>query len=61
MVRFTVTFPLPPGGSSLPGNWTMLAFADDPLDALSSSVTSVRNLVLNDGHAAVRSVTLAIP
>jgi len=61
VVRFVVTFPLPPGASSLPANWTLLAFADDPSDALSSSVTSVRNLVLNDGHAAMRSVTLAIP
>ncbi len=61
VVRFTVTFPRPPGAPSLPASWTMLAFADDPLDALGSSVASVRNLVLNDGHAAVRSVTLAIP
>ena len=60
-MRFVVTFPLPSGASKLPANWTLLAFADDPLDALNSAVTSVHDLVLNDRHAAVRSVTLAIP
>lgn len=61
VMRFVVTFPLPSGASKLPANWTLLAFADDPLDALNSAVTSVHDLVLNDRHAAVRSVTLAIP
>jgi len=58
VVRFTVTFPVPPGAPKLPVQWTLLAFADDPLDQLSTAVTSVHDLVLNDGHAAVRSVTL---
>jgi hypothetical protein len=58
VVRFTVTFPLPPGAPTLPVQWTLLAFADDPLDQLSTAVTSVHDLVLNDAHAAVRSVTL---
>jgi Putative peptidoglycan binding domain len=61
VVRFVVTFPLPSGAPSMPANWTLLAFADDPLDPLSSTVTSVLGLITNDRHAAVRSVTLAIP
>jgi hypothetical protein len=58
VVRFTATFPMPSGASALPAQWTVLAFADDPLDPLSTAVTSVHDLVLNDAHAAVRSVTL---
>jgi hypothetical protein len=58
VVRFTVTFPLPSGAPTLPVQWTLLAFADDPLDRLNTVVTSVHDLVLNDAHAAVRSVTL---
>lgn len=64
VVRFTVTFPLPSGAPTLPVQWTLLAFADDPLnplnplDPLGNVVTSVHDLVLNDAHAAVRSVTL---
>jgi hypothetical protein len=58
VVRFTVSFPVPPGAPKLPVQWTLLAFADDPLDQLSTAVTSVHDLVLNDAHAAVRSVTL---
>ena len=59
VVRFTVTFPQPPGAASLPVQWTLLAFADDPaFDGLSTAVTSVHDLVLNDSHTAVRSVTL---
>jgi len=59
VVRFTVTFPLPQGAPSLPVQWTLLAFADDPvLDRLSTAVTSVHDLVLNDSHTAARSVTL---
>jgi hypothetical protein len=61
VVRFVVTFPLPPGASSMPAGWTLLAFVDDPLDALSSTVTSVHDLITNDWHAAARSVTLVIP
>ena len=58
-MRFTVTFPQPPGAASLPVQWTLLAFADDPaFDGLSTAVTSVHDLVLNDSHTAVRSVTL---
>ena len=61
VVRFTVTFPLPSGAPTLPVQWTLLAFADDPLnplDPLGNVVTSVHDLVLNDAHAAARSVTL---
>lgn len=64
VVRFTVTFPKPPGKASLPVQWTLLAFAWDPLDPLNpldplgATMTSVHDLVLNDRHAAVRSVTL---
>jgi hypothetical protein len=61
VVRFEVTFPLPSGASKVPANWTLLTFVDDPLDPLSSAVTSVHDLVLNDRHAGVRSVTLIIP
>jgi hypothetical protein len=53
----TVTFLVPPGAPKLPVPWTLLAFADDPLDQLSTAVTSVHDLVLNDAHAAVRPVT----
>jgi hypothetical protein len=58
VVRFTTTFPVPTGAPKLPVQWTVLAFADDPLDPLSTAVTSVHDLVLNDRHAAVRSVAL---
>jgi hypothetical protein len=59
VVRFTVTFPRPPGAASLPAQWTLLAVADDPaFDGLSTAVTSVRDLALGDSHAAVRSVML---
>jgi len=55
-----VTFPVPSGASKVPDSWTLLAFADDPLDPLNSTVTSVHDLALNDRRAAVRSVTLVI-
>jgi hypothetical protein len=59
VVRFTVTFPVPAGTASLPAQWTLLAFADDPsFDGLNTAVTSVHDLVLNDSHAAARSVML---
>ena len=59
VVRFTVTFPRPPGAASPPAQWTLLAVADDPaFDGLSTAVTSVRDLALGDSHAAVRSVML---
>jgi len=60
VVRFVVTFPVPSGASKVPDSWTLLAFADDPLDPLNSTVTSVHDLALNDRRAAVRSVTLVI-
>jgi hypothetical protein len=58
VVRFVVTFPVPSGASKVPDSWTLLSFADDPLN---STVTSVHDLALNDRRAAVRSVTLVIP
>ena len=60
VVRFTVTFPVPPGAPKLPVQWTLLAFVNDPLDQLSTAVTSVHDLALNDPHTAVRSVTLFV-
>jgi len=57
VVLFTVTFPVPPGATVVPDKWTLLAVTDDPMfDALNTTVTSVHDLVLNDGHVAVRSV-----
>jgi hypothetical protein len=56
-----VTFPVPAGAPAVPNSWTLLAFVDEPLDALDPTVTSVHDLVLNHRHAAVRSVTLVIP
>lgn len=57
VVLFTVTFPVPPGATVVPDQWTLLAVTDDPMfDALNTTVTNVRDLVLNDGHVAVRSV-----
>ena len=59
VMRFTVTFPRPPGAASLPAQWTLLAVADDPaFDGLSTAVTSAHDLALGDSHTAVRSVTL---
>ena len=60
VVRFTVTFPMPPGATTLPTQWTLFAVVDDdPLDRLKANATSVQELVLNDWHTAVRSVTLS--
>ena len=61
VLRFTVTFPRPVGAAALPVRWTLLAVTDDPLDAITSSSRSVRDLVLNDRHVAVRSVALHAP
>jgi hypothetical protein len=61
VVRFLVTFPTPTGVASLPTNWTLLAFVDDPMDPLSTTATSMHDLVLGDAHAGARSVTLTIP
>ncbi len=58
VVRFPVTFPVPPGAPHLPVQWTMLAIVSDPLDQPSFAGTSVYDLVLNNRHVAVRSVTL---
>jgi hypothetical protein len=61
VLRFTVTFPRPVGAAALPVRWTLLAVTDDPLDAITSSSRSVRDLVLNDRHVAVRSLALHAP
>jgi len=61
VVRFTVSFPRPSGTAALPIRWTLLAVTNDPLDAITSSSASVRDLVLNDRHVAVRSVALHAP
>jgi hypothetical protein len=61
VVRFTVSFPRPSGATALPVRWTLLAVTDDPLDAITSSSRTVRDLVLNDRHVAVRSVALHAP
>jgi hypothetical protein len=58
VVRFPVTFPVPPGAPRLPVRWTMLAVVSDPLDLPSFAGTSVYDLVLNNRHVAVRSVAL---
>lgn len=58
VVRFPVTFPVPPGAPHLPVQWTMFAIVSDPLDQPSFAGSSVYDLVLNNRHVAVRSVTL---